>query len=97
MGEGLVAARRISARSADDRLRAADLRAILDLTQRVSAAANPDEFADLATRGLYRLVGCDFASFNEVNMHSRSGAAAIALSASPSPGYVGVEEIVSSP
>jgi DNA-binding CsgD family transcriptional regulator len=41
---------------------------VLDLAARLAEASDPDEFADVATRGLYRLVPCDFASYNELNV-----------------------------
>jgi DNA-binding CsgD family transcriptional regulator len=55
-------------RSRADPISTADLRAALDLVRTVSGAHGPDQFAELATRGLHELIGCDFASYNEVNV-----------------------------
>ncbi len=63
-----MAVRRISTNGNRERLDASDLRAALDLVWDVGQAADPDVFAETATRGLHALIGCDFASYNEINV-----------------------------
>jgi DNA-binding CsgD family transcriptional regulator len=61
-----LAVRHISA-AEGARLSGADLRAALGFVARVSAARDPDDFADEALRGLTELVRCDYASYVETS------------------------------
>ena len=61
-----MAVRHISAAQAHT-LSGADLRAALEFVRRISAARDPDEFADATLAGLMELVRCDYASYVETN------------------------------
>lgn len=61
-----MAVRHISAAQRST-LSGADLRAALEFVARISAAADPDEFAEAMLRGLRDLVRCDYASYVETN------------------------------
>ena len=63
---GELAVRHISA-AQRHALSGADLRAALEFVRRVSAARDPDEFADETLVGLRELVRCDYASYVETN------------------------------
>jgi DNA-binding CsgD family transcriptional regulator len=61
-----VAVRHISAAQAHT-LSGADLRAALEFVRRISAARDPDEFAEATLAGLMELVRCDYSSYVETN------------------------------
>ncbi|HXZ99773.1 MAG TPA: BTAD domain-containing putative transcriptional regulator [Candidatus Binatia bacterium] len=57
-------------------LRSSDLVAVLDAVRVASQAQDPNSFAEAAAAGTFRLIRCDHASYNEVDLGARFWATA---------------------
>lgn len=63
---GVLAVRHISAELRAEPS-ARDLRRALEFVHRISAVEDPDDFARVATVGLFELIPCDMSTFSEIN------------------------------